>query len=69
MLTTALLSILSAIWAFQETVAMAEALILNALFCFVMALKIEKKVEIFVRHYILKNSYYFTKGGLVSLMN
>lgn len=41
MLITALLSILCAIWAFSETTAMAMALIINALFCFVMAFKIE----------------------------
>ena len=42
MLITALISILCAIWACFVTVAMAAALILNAIFCFVMASKIEK---------------------------
>lgn len=42
MLITAFISILCAIWACFVTVAMATALILNAIFCFVMAFKIEK---------------------------
>ena len=42
MLITALLSISCAIWAFFVTTAMAVALIVNAIFCFVMAFKIEK---------------------------
>ena len=42
MLITALLSVLCAIWAFTVTVAMSYALIVNAIFSFVIAFKIEK---------------------------
>lgn len=42
LLIAALLSILCAIWAYFVTIAMATSLIINALFCFVMAFKIEK---------------------------
>ena len=42
MLIAALMSILCAIWACFVSIAMAVALIINAIFCFVMAFKIEK---------------------------